>query len=155
MISAEKSRKWLAIAFAGSLALNFFQGGVMTGRFLYAPSIPMPGPPDIKKIEVVLDRLTAGMSEEDQRTIQSVFRRRQPGLMAKVEEARSSRARIMEILLADPVDRNAFQAAADELELRQKSVMAEMNHLIREVVPELSIDGRRRFVDFVGRHGPD
>lgn len=149
MTFRERMRLWLKPVLFLSLALNLFLLGVLVGR-LPIPLRPWQGRPDVS-IEFVVDRLASGMSEPDQRVLRDALARRQVDLKPKIDDVKQALADVQPILLADQVDRAALQAAIEGVLARRGAMQAEIVRLVVDTVPQLSLEGRRRIVEFMNR----
>ncbi len=149
MTFRERMRLWLKPVLFLSLALNLFLAGVLIGR-LPLPFKPWQGRPDVS-IEFVVDRLAAGMSEPDQRVLREALARRQGELRPKIDDVKQALAAIQPILLTEHVDRAVLQAAIEGVLASRGAMQAEIVRLVVDTVPQLSLQGRRRVVEFMNR----
>ncbi len=153
MTTPLQQSRWLKIWLVISIGLNVLLGGLIVGRLLHAPFGPFAGRPDMK-LELVVDRVTAGMSEADQQTVNSAVQRHQASLTDKLEAVRTAKALVKEAALADQMTRESLQRNLDRMVVAGDALRTELTSLLAETLPELSVEGRKKAVAALDRKGP-
>lgn len=157
MMTASQTPGWVKAALLVSLALNVFLGGLIVGRVLLSPFNSFTAKPELK-LEVLVDRLTAGMSEADQLIVRVAVQRRQAALTDKLNAARMAKASVKDLILSDHVTNHDLQGALDRMGQAMEAIRTELTGLMMEIVPNLSLEGRRKIMDVLdmqgGRGGP-
>lgn len=158
MTSNNTRSNWTIIGLVLSCLMNVFLGGVLagivTGRFL-PPMIHMrPSHLSVDVAQTLINRLTAGLAENDQQIIQNAFRGRETDLAETINAARHAKTKVQEALRAEPFDGSQFDAALQNLDLKMAALPRIFQSLMKEVAPSLSADSRRKLGERLNTMGP-
>lgn len=146
MTSNNTRSNWTMIGLVLSCLINVLLGGVLagmvTGRFL-PPMIQMRPPHlSVDVAQTLMNRLTAGLVENDQQIIQNAFRVREADLAETINAARHAKAKVQEALQAEPFDGPQFEVALQNLDSKMAALPRLFQSLMKEVAPSLSSDSR-------------
>lgn len=154
MTMPQQAHRWVKAALFVSLALNLFLGGLVVGRFIQAPWGPFAGRPDIG-LDMIVDRLVAGMSETDQRVVKGAVDKHRVAIITKLEAARAAKAHVKDTLRAEQLTSETLQSSLADVATTSDAARAEVMSLMLEIVPALSPDGRKKVVALLdARRGP-
>lgn len=117
---------WIAL---GSIALNFFLGGMLIAGFLGGPEGHDRAP---------LSGLTAAQRTQ----VDAIHKAHRPTLRTTRREIRSARDAVQDAMTADPFDREALDIAFARLRTRSTHARAAVHAMLVETAAVLPIEAR-------------
>jgi uncharacterized membrane protein len=154
MTNVDRPNRWWKALLIGSVALNLFLGGLVVGRFIQAPWGLFAGRPDIG-LDMIVARLTASMSETDQRVVKGAVDKHRAAIITKLEAARVAKARVKDTVRDEHLTSESLQSSLADVVVTSDAVRAELMSLVLETAPALSPDGRKKAVALLdARRGP-
>jgi len=157
MMTSSQVPGWMKATLAMSLALNMLLSGLIVGRFLLSPFNPFSVKSGIN-MDVLVDRLTDGMTETDQRVVRTAMQQHQAAFTDKLNAVRTAKAHLKDIVFSDGLTKDQLQAALGQLSKATDEMRLELTGLMIETMPNLSSDGRRKVMHVIeaqgGRGGP-
>lgn len=157
MMSATHVSRWMKATLAISLALNMLLGGLIVGRLLLSPFNPFSAKSGIN-MAILVDRLTDGMTEGNERVVRTAMQQRQATLTDKLSAVQTAKAHMKDTVLSDNLTKDQLQAALGQLSKATDELRSELTGLMIETMPNLSPEGRRKVMRVIeaqgGRGGP-
>lgn len=149
---AGRGLKW---ALAVSLALNVAVAGLIAGAVLRDG--PPHGPPGAAPRDISLGPYIAAMTPADRAALREAFLARAPGFREARGAMRADMRAVAAALRADPLDRDALQAALDRGEGRAREFLSLGQDILFDHLAGLGPAERAAMadrIDEVARHGP-
>lgn len=137
--------KTMKIALILSLALNLLLISFVAGRALF-PEPRLVGP------HVALHHATEELSPEAQELVRSTMRAHGQDLRAHMRELRREKARLQEILAADPLDEAALTAVLQEIRQHNGAIQEEIHEATLEIARQLPPEERQHLNLRWGEH---
>lgn len=157
MMTSTHVPRWMKATLAISLAFNMLLGGLIVGRLLLSPFSPFSARPGIN-MAVLVDRLTDGMTEGDQRVVRTAIQQRQAALIDKLNAVQAVKAQMKDIAVSDSLTKDQLQAVLSQLSKATDELRSELAGLMTDTMPNLSPEGRRKVMRVIeaqgGREGP-
>jgi uncharacterized membrane protein len=134
-----------------SMGVNVFLGGFVAGRLLghHGPHAG-PGEPGARGVFPIM-AAAEDLSPEGRALVRQTFKARQAELRAAHGEARNARARLAEILAAEPFDRGKAEAALATITGIESENHRVVMMLIVDAAASMTPEDRRRFVEGFAR----
>lgn len=139
-MTARTLRRMLVV----SLALNLALIGHLGWRYLTRPVHPPPGPPSPVRM---IEHLSTRLSPEDAAKARAWAEAAEPEARAAEAEMQTAVAAMDRELRRDPPDEAALGQALDHLQAAHQRSGRNMESLIRDLAPRLSVEGRRALIE--------
>jgi uncharacterized membrane protein len=135
--------KMLGGALLCSVALNLFLGGMLISRIKSAHQAGAE-----PKIERMIERMAASVSESDGQVLRTVFRSHQAEIAQRVAALRDAREEARKAFGAEPFNETGLEAAFAQQRQRRQAVHEAIHGVLVEAAPRLSAEGRRKLGDW-------
>ena len=142
-------RRWFTVLGAAlvlSLAVNFFLGGLVVGRgvgqgggMAWALSAPA--------LRVGIERVLRTLPDDDRKLMRGMFEEQKDPIMQKLVAFRESRRAVAQALKAEPFNPDAFAAAYQAMQDRNRDLQESIHAVIKAAVPQLSPAGRQAIAE--------
>jgi uncharacterized membrane protein len=142
-------RRWFTVLGAAmvlSLAVNFFLGGLIVGRGVgqgggVAWALPAPG------LKVGIERVLRTLPDDDRKLMRGILDEQKDAIMQKFVAFRDARRTVGQALKAAPFDPDAFAAAYQTMQDRNRELQEAIHAVIKKAVPQLSPAGREAIAE--------
>jgi len=141
-------RRWftlLGAALVVSLAVNFFLGGLVVGRGVgQGGGIAWAAAPALR---VGIERVLRALPDDDRKLMRSMFEDQRATIMQKLVAFREARKAVGQALKAEPFNPDAFAAAYQTMQDRNRDLQEAIHAVIKAAVPQLSPAGREAIAE--------
>jgi len=143
------ARRWFTVlgtVLVLSLAVNFFLGGLIVGRGFgqgggMAWALSAPG------LKVGIERVLRTLPDDDRKLMRGMFDQQKDTIMQKFVAFRDARRAVGQALKAAPFDPDAFAAAYQTMQDRNRELQEAIHAVIKTAVPQLSVAGREAIAE--------
>jgi len=141
-------RRWFTVLGAAlvlSLAVNFFLGGLVLGRGVgQGGGMAWASAPALR---VGIERVLRTLPDGDRRLMRGMFEEQKDAIMQKLVAFREARRGVAQALKAVPFDPDAFAAAYQTMQERNRDLQEAIHAVIKAAVPQLSPAGREAMAE--------
>jgi len=141
-------RRWFTVLGAAlvlSLAVNFFLGGLVLGRGVgQGGGMAWASAPALR---VGIERLLRTLPDGDRKLMRGMFEDQRETIMQKLVAFREARRGVAQALKAVPFDPDAFAAAYQTMQDRNRDLQEAIHAVIKAAVPQLSPAGREAMAE--------
>ncbi|MEX2200446.1 MAG: periplasmic heavy metal sensor [Dongiaceae bacterium] len=150
MVKAWTHARWVVIALALSVVLNLFLVGIVGGRHMHQwfgsgeQAAAWMEEEQVRPVRWLLIRLTEGLDREERRQFLETVGAQRDTLVETGAALLEQRRVALELLRAEPFDRDTLGAAQDELRRRNDAFQAALLDAIADAAAELPPDARTK-----------
>ena len=141
-------RRWFTVLGAAlvlSLAVNFFLGGLVLGRGVgQGGGMAWASAPALR---VGIERVLRTLPDGDRKLMRGMFEDQRETIMQKLVAFREARRGVAQALKAVPFDPDAFAAAYQTMQDRNRDLQEAIHAVIKAAVPQLSPAGREAMAE--------
>ena len=141
-------RRWFTVLGAAlvlSLAVNFFLGGLVLGRGVgQGGGMAWASAPALR---VGIERVLRTLPDGDRRLMRGMFEEQKDAIMQKLVAFREARRGVAQALKAVPFNPDAFAAAYQTMQDRNRDLQEAIHAVIKAAVPQLSPAGREAMAE--------
>lgn len=141
-------RRWFTVLGAAlvlSLAVNFFLGGLVLGRGVgQGGGMAWASAPALR---VGIERVLRTLPDGDRKLVRGMFEEQKDAIMQKLVAFREARRGVAQALKAVPFDPDAFAAAYQTMQDRNRDLQEAIHAVIKAAVPQLSPAGREAMAE--------
>ena len=141
-------RRWFTVLGAAlvlSLAVNFFLGGLVLGRGVgQGGGMAWASAPALR---VGIERVLRTLPDGDRKLVRGMFEEQKDAIMQKLVAFREARRGVAQALKAVPFDPDAFAAAYQTMQERNRDLQEAIHAVIKAAVPQLSPAGREAMAE--------
>ena len=141
-------RRWFTVLGAAlvlSLAVNFFLGGLVVGRGVgQGGGMAWTAAPALR---VGIERVLRTLPDDDRKLMRGMFEEQKGAIMQKLVAFREARKAVGQTLKAEPFNPDAFAAAYQTMQDRNRDLQEAIHAVIKAAVPRLSPAGREAIAD--------
>ena len=139
------AQRWLRLAFLCSLASNFFLIALGVSLYLERPSAFPPEP------EAFMERMASKLSSEGETVFRRTFETHRAEITARRGALANAHAEVRRLASAEPLDLEAMQRQRERTPRLITDFMHSIDSFMIEVLPQLSVEDRRRLAKATGR----
>ncbi|HTO85239.1 MAG TPA: periplasmic heavy metal sensor [Methylomirabilota bacterium] len=141
-------RRWFTVLGAAlvlSLAVNFFLGGLVLGRGVgQGGGMAWASAPALR---VGIERVLRTLPDGDRKLVRGMFEEQKDAIMQKLVAFREARRGVAQALKAVPFNPDAFAAAYQTMQDRNRDLQEAIHAVIKAAVPQLSPAGREAMAE--------